>query len=71
MTRLITLRAKQCSCTFHVPNLKKFLADPTLHVPLEEIQVDARLNFMEEPVEILEREIKKLKRSRIPIFKVR
>ncbi|GJX24233.1 putative reverse transcriptase domain-containing protein [Tanacetum coccineum] len=57
--------------TFHVSNLKKCLADPTLHVPLEEIQVDARLNFVEEPVEILKREIKKLKRSRIPIVKVR
>ncbi|GJZ33559.1 putative reverse transcriptase domain-containing protein [Tanacetum coccineum] len=40
--------------TFHVSNLKKYLADPTLHVPLEEIQVDAKLNFVEEPVEILE-----------------
>ncbi|GJY99096.1 reverse transcriptase domain-containing protein [Tanacetum coccineum] len=57
--------------TFHVSNLKKYLADPTLHIPLEEIQVDARLNFVEEPVEILEREIKKLKRSRFPIVKVR
>ncbi|GJS15586.1 reverse transcriptase domain-containing protein [Tanacetum coccineum] len=57
--------------TFHVSNLKKCLADPTLQIPLEEIQVDAKLNFMEEPVEILEREIKKLKRSRIPIVKVR
>ncbi|GJY69597.1 putative reverse transcriptase domain-containing protein [Tanacetum coccineum] len=57
--------------TFHVSNLKKCLADPTLHVPLEEIKVDAKLNFMEEPVEILEREIKKLKRSRIPIVKFR
>ncbi|GJT69878.1 putative reverse transcriptase domain-containing protein [Tanacetum coccineum] len=56
--------------TFHVSNLKKCLADPTLHAPLEEIQVDAKLNFVEEPVEILEREIKKLKRSRIPIVKV-
>ncbi|GKA58136.1 putative reverse transcriptase domain-containing protein [Tanacetum coccineum] len=37
------------------------LADPTLHVPLEENQVDAKLNFVEEPVEILEREFKKLK----------
>ncbi|GJW20471.1 putative reverse transcriptase domain-containing protein [Tanacetum coccineum] len=55
--------------TFHVSNLKKCLADPTLHVPLEEIQVDAKLNFVEEPVEILERKIKKLKRSRIPIVK--
>ncbi|GJS54393.1 retrotransposon protein, putative, ty3-gypsy subclass [Tanacetum coccineum] len=57
--------------TFHVSNLKKCLADPTLHVPLEEIQVDAKLNFVEEPVEILGREIKKLKRSIIPIVKVR
>ncbi|GJR29566.1 hypothetical protein Tco_1105798 [Tanacetum coccineum] len=56
---------------FHVSNLKKCLADPTLQVPLDEIQVDAKLNFMEEPVEILEREFKKLKRSRIAIVKVR
>ncbi|GJT66746.1 reverse transcriptase domain-containing protein [Tanacetum coccineum] len=57
--------------TFHVSNLKKCLADPTLQVPLDEIQVDAKLNFVEEPVEILEREVKKLKRSRIAIVKVR
>ncbi|GKE26152.1 putative reverse transcriptase domain-containing protein [Tanacetum coccineum] len=57
--------------TFHVSNLKKSLADPTLQVPLDEIQVDAKLNFVEEPVEILEKEFKKLKRSRIAIVKVR
>nr|GEU61057.1 putative reverse transcriptase domain-containing protein [Tanacetum cinerariifolium] len=57
--------------TFYVSNLKKCLADPKLHVPLEEIQVDAKLNFMKELVEILEREFKKLKRSRITILKVR
>ncbi|GJX31143.1 putative reverse transcriptase domain-containing protein [Tanacetum coccineum] len=57
--------------TFHVSNLKKCLADPTLQVPLDEIRVDAKLNFLEEPVEILEREFKKLKRSRIAIVKVR
>ncbi|GJV34214.1 putative reverse transcriptase domain-containing protein [Tanacetum coccineum] len=57
--------------TFHVSNLKKCLADPTLQVPLDEIQVDAKLNFVEELVEILEREFKKLKRSRIAIVKVR
>ncbi|GJZ99441.1 putative reverse transcriptase domain-containing protein [Tanacetum coccineum] len=57
--------------TFHVSNLNKCLADPTLKVPLDEIQVDAKLNFVEEPVEILEREFKKLKRSRIAIVKVR
>ncbi|GJV58174.1 putative reverse transcriptase domain-containing protein, partial [Tanacetum coccineum] len=42
--------------TFHVSNLKKCLADPTLKVPLDEIRVDAKLNFVEELVEILERE---------------
>ncbi|GJU36000.1 putative reverse transcriptase domain-containing protein [Tanacetum coccineum] len=57
--------------TFHMSSLKKCLADPTLHVTLEEIQVDAKLNFVEEPVEILEQEFNKLKRSRIPIVKVR
>ncbi|GJU85253.1 putative reverse transcriptase domain-containing protein [Tanacetum coccineum] len=57
--------------TFHMSNLKKCLADPTLQVPLYEIRVDAKLNFVEEPVEILEREFKKLKRSRIAIVKVR
>nr|GEZ14190.1 hypothetical protein [Tanacetum cinerariifolium] len=57
--------------TFHVSNLKKCLADPTLQVPLYEIQVDAKLNFVKEPIEILEGEFKKLKRSRIFIIKVR
>ncbi|GJR14027.1 putative reverse transcriptase domain-containing protein [Tanacetum coccineum] len=57
--------------TFHVSNLKKCLDDPTLQVPLDEIQVDAKLNFMEEPGEILEREFKKLKHSSIAIVKVR
>ncbi|GKD56066.1 hypothetical protein Tco_1289453 [Tanacetum coccineum] len=56
--------------TFHVSNLKKCLVDPTLQVPLDEIQIDAKLNFVEEPVEILEREFKKLTRSRIFIVKV-
>ncbi|GJR63442.1 putative reverse transcriptase domain-containing protein [Tanacetum coccineum] len=57
--------------TFHVSNLKKCFADTTLQVPLDEIRVDAKLNFVEVPVEILEREFKKLKRSRIVIVKVR
>ncbi|GJW04008.1 putative reverse transcriptase domain-containing protein [Tanacetum coccineum] len=57
--------------TFYVSNLKKCLADSTLQVPLDEVQVDAKLNFVEELVEILEREFKKLKRSRIAIVKVR
>nr|GEU95439.1 putative reverse transcriptase domain-containing protein [Tanacetum cinerariifolium] len=50
---------------------KKCLAYPTLQVLLDEIIIDAKLNFVEEPVEILDREFKKLKRSRIAIVKVR
>nr|GEW57316.1 putative reverse transcriptase domain-containing protein [Tanacetum cinerariifolium] len=44
--------------TFYVSNLKKCLADPKLQVPLDEIRVDNKLNFVEEPVEIMEREFK-------------
>ncbi|GJS43073.1 hypothetical protein Tco_0568116 [Tanacetum coccineum] len=47
----------------------KYLADTNLHVHLEEIKVDKTLRFIKEPVEIIEREVKSLKRSRIPIFK--
>ncbi|GJT93323.1 putative reverse transcriptase domain-containing protein [Tanacetum coccineum] len=57
--------------TFYVSNLKKCFSDPTLQVPLDEIRVNYKLNFVEEPVEILEREFKKLKCSRIAIVKVR
>ncbi|GJY15059.1 putative reverse transcriptase domain-containing protein [Tanacetum coccineum] len=55
--------------TFHVSNLRKCLADPTLQIPLDEIRVNAKLNFVEEPAKILEREFKKLKGSRISIVK--
>ncbi|GJX80549.1 putative reverse transcriptase domain-containing protein [Tanacetum coccineum] len=59
--------------TFHMSNLKKCLADPNPPTAsaLDVIQVKCKLNFVEEPVEILEREFKKLKRSRIAIVKVR
>ncbi|GJW22385.1 putative reverse transcriptase domain-containing protein [Tanacetum coccineum] len=57
--------------TFHVSNLKKCYADEPLVMPLEGIHVDDKLQFAEEPVEIMEREIKRLKRSRIPLVKVR
>ncbi|GJS89397.1 putative reverse transcriptase domain-containing protein [Tanacetum coccineum] len=56
---------------FHICNLKKCLSDDTLAIPLEEIQLDDKLNFVEEPVEIMDRMVKQLKRSRIPIIKVR
>ncbi|GJW85537.1 putative reverse transcriptase domain-containing protein [Tanacetum coccineum] len=64
-------RGKLNPSTFHVSNLKKCLSDEPLAVPLDEIHIDDKLHFVEEPVEILEREIKKLRRSRIPIIKVR
>ncbi|GJT08530.1 hypothetical protein Tco_0842992 [Tanacetum coccineum] len=57
--------------TFHVSNLKKCLVKEGLHVSLDEIKVDKTLRFVEEPVEIMDREIKRVKRSRIPIVKVR
>ncbi|GKB09234.1 putative reverse transcriptase domain-containing protein, partial [Tanacetum coccineum] len=56
--------------TFHVSNLKKCYADQPLVMPLEGIHVDDKLQFVEEPVEIMEWEIKRLKRSRIPLVKV-
>ncbi|GJZ13780.1 putative reverse transcriptase domain-containing protein [Tanacetum coccineum] len=56
--------------TFHVSNLKKCLADENLVIPLEEIQLDDKLHFIEEPVEIMDREVKQLKQSRIPIVQV-
>nr|GEY80104.1 putative reverse transcriptase domain-containing protein [Tanacetum cinerariifolium] len=56
---------------FHVSNLKKCLADINLHVPLDEVKVDDKLQFVEEAIEILDRGVKKLKRRWIPIVKVR
>ncbi|GKE65863.1 hypothetical protein Tco_1520024, partial [Tanacetum coccineum] len=49
--------------TFHVSNLKKCLADETLAIPLDEIQIDDKLHFIEEPVEIMDREVKRLKQT--------
>ncbi|GKA12553.1 putative reverse transcriptase domain-containing protein [Tanacetum coccineum] len=57
--------------TFHVSNLKKCLFDEPLAIPLDEIHIDDKLHFVEEPVEIMDREVELLKQSRIPIIKVR
>ncbi|GJW55125.1 hypothetical protein Tco_0099210 [Tanacetum coccineum] len=57
--------------TFHVSNLKKCYSDDPLVVPLEGLQVDDKLHFVEEPIEIMDREVKQLRRSRVPIVKVR
>nr|GEX46565.1 hypothetical protein [Tanacetum cinerariifolium] len=55
--------------TFHVSNIKKCLSDEPLAIPLDEIHADDKLNFIEEPVKIIDREVKRLKQSRIPIVK--
>ncbi|GKF18837.1 putative reverse transcriptase domain-containing protein, partial [Tanacetum coccineum] len=57
--------------TFHVSNLKKCHANEPLAVPLDGLHLDDKLHFVEEPVEIVGREVKRLKRSRIPLVKVR
>ncbi|GJU83273.1 putative reverse transcriptase domain-containing protein [Tanacetum coccineum] len=57
--------------TFHISNLKKGLSDESLVIPMKELRLDDKLNFVEEPMEIMDREVKKLKQSRIPIIKVR
>ncbi|GJS23744.1 putative reverse transcriptase domain-containing protein [Tanacetum coccineum] len=57
--------------TFHVSNLKKCLSDESLVIPMKELRLDDTLNFVEEPVEIMDREVKQLRQSRIPIVKVR
>ncbi|GJT28804.1 putative reverse transcriptase domain-containing protein [Tanacetum coccineum] len=55
---------------FHVSNLKKCYSDEPLAVPLEGLHIDDKLRFVEEPVEIMDQEVKQLKQSRILIFKV-
>nr|GEU73525.1 putative reverse transcriptase domain-containing protein [Tanacetum cinerariifolium] len=65
---------QELSCVhdmFHVSNLKKCLAEPYVQVPLDEIEIDENLHFVEEPMEIVEQDVKKLKRRRIPLVKVR
>ncbi|GKE88793.1 hypothetical protein Tco_1566268 [Tanacetum coccineum] len=57
--------------TFHVSNLKKYLPDEPLAIPLDEIHIDDRLHFVEEPVEIMDREVEQLKQICIPVIKVR
>nr|GFB27229.1 putative reverse transcriptase domain-containing protein [Tanacetum cinerariifolium] len=56
---------------FHVSNLKKCHADEPLAVPLDGLHFDGKLHFVEEPLEIMDREVKRLKRSQIPLVKVR
>nr|GFB39613.1 putative reverse transcriptase domain-containing protein [Tanacetum cinerariifolium] len=68
----VVMRMRRCLrlCDHHL-GLRKCLADENLVIPLEEVQLDDKLHFIEEPAEIIGREVKQLKQSRIPIVKVR
>ncbi|GJT39781.1 putative reverse transcriptase domain-containing protein [Tanacetum coccineum] len=71
--RVLLKLPQELSCvhdTFHVSNLKKCLAEPDVQVPLDKIEIDENLRFVEEPIKIVERDVKKLKRRRIPLVKV-
>nr|GFA76815.1 putative reverse transcriptase domain-containing protein [Tanacetum cinerariifolium] len=57
--------------TFHVSKLKKCLSDEGLIIPHDEVRIDEKLHFIEEPIKIMDREVKQLKQSRIPIVKFR
>ncbi|GKE44158.1 hypothetical protein Tco_1471442 [Tanacetum coccineum] len=61
------LYSRHVSCV----DLKKCLAESDIQVPLEEIEIDKNLRFVEEPIEIVAQDVKKLKRRRIPLVKVR
>ncbi|GKB57089.1 hypothetical protein Tco_0913275, partial [Tanacetum coccineum] len=56
--------------TFHVSILKKCLSDESLVISLDEIHIDDKLHLVEKPAEIMDRKVKRLKQSRIPIIKV-
>ncbi|GKF29007.1 putative reverse transcriptase domain-containing protein [Tanacetum coccineum] len=56
---------------FYVSNLKKCLSDESLVIPMKEFRLYDKLNFVEEPIEIMDREVKQLRQSRIPIVKLR
>ncbi|GKF27097.1 hypothetical protein Tco_0082991, partial [Tanacetum coccineum] len=55
--------------TFHASNLKRCYSDDPLTVPLDGLHVDDKLQFIEEPVEIMDRDVKQLRHSRVPIVK--
>ncbi|GJU28715.1 putative reverse transcriptase domain-containing protein [Tanacetum coccineum] len=57
--------------TFYIFNLKKCLSDESLVIPMKELRLDDKLDFVEEPVEIIDREVKQMKQSRISIIKIR
>ncbi|GJR12539.1 putative reverse transcriptase domain-containing protein [Tanacetum coccineum] len=73
MLKVSPWKGKLCRVhsTFSCLEIEKCIAENHFAIPLDEIQVDDKLNFIEEPIEIMDREVKRLKLSRIPIVKVR
>ncbi|GJS96240.1 zinc finger, CCHC-type containing protein [Tanacetum coccineum] len=71
LNHLITLMKQSIHKLLYESNLKKCYADEPLTVPLDGLHIDDNLQFVEEPVEIMDSEVKRLKQSRIPIVKVR
>nr|GEY25459.1 reverse transcriptase domain-containing protein [Tanacetum cinerariifolium] len=67
--KIVQIKQRIVHNTFHVSNLKKCHADEPLAVPLDGLHFDDKLHFVEEPVEIMDREVKRLKQSRIPLVK--
>ncbi|GJT38225.1 putative reverse transcriptase domain-containing protein [Tanacetum coccineum] len=67
----VMLKLSRVHSTFQVLNIKKCMSDEPLAIPLDEIQIDDKLYFIDEPVETMDREVKRLKQSRISIVKVR
>nr|GEY77236.1 putative reverse transcriptase domain, ribonuclease H-like domain, aspartic peptidase domain protein [Tanacetum cinerariifolium] len=67
----LNLELSRVHNTFYVSDLKKCHANEPLAVPLDGLHFDGKLHFVEEPVEIMDREVKWLKRSQIPLVKVR
>nr|GEV62416.1 hypothetical protein [Tanacetum cinerariifolium] len=71
--RIQAARDRQKRCADRRPKpleFKKCFVDETLAIPLYEIQIDDKPNFIEEPIESMDREVKRLKKIRIPIIKV-
>nr|GEZ51935.1 putative reverse transcriptase domain-containing protein [Tanacetum cinerariifolium] len=62
-------KLSQVHSTFYVSYLKKCFVDEPLTISLDEIQIDEKLNFIEEPVKIMDREVKRIKQSRILLVK--
>ncbi|GKE59891.1 hypothetical protein Tco_1510258 [Tanacetum coccineum] len=67
----VTPGAKLCPRHVSCVEPQEMFSEPDVQVPLDKIEIDENLRFIEEPIEIVERDVKKLKRRRIPLVKVR